>query len=135
MQNAIKQLTLDELIAIAGQEQAKHKERFGEELSPHSLLCALSAHILARNLPAHAERFLAREYDKIEQSFAMDILGANDLPGSLLLPEERQVQLYGGIEPMLFDKMPPGIFAHYERSLGRKPADNDPLNWDATEIG
>ena len=135
MQTAIKQLTLDELIAIAGQEQAKHKERFGEEISPFSLLCALSAHILARNLPAHAERFLAREYDKIESTFAMDILAVNDLPMSLWIPEERQVQLYGGVEPMLFEKMPTDIFAHYERLLGRKPADDDPLNWDATEIG
>lgn len=135
MHTAIKPLTLDELIAIASQEQAKHKERFGEKISPFSLLCALTAHVLAHNLPAHSERLLAREHDKIESSFAMDILAANDLPITLWLPEERQEQLYGGIEPMLFDKMPPDIFAHYERLLGRKPAEMDPLNWDATELG
>ncbi len=70
MQPAIKQLTLDELIAIASQEQTKHKERFGEEMSPFSLLCALSTHVLAHNLPAHAERFLAGDYDKIASTFA-----------------------------------------------------------------
>ncbi len=136
MTDAIKQLTLDELIAIASSEQDKHKERFSEEMTPFSMLCALSAHVLAHNLPAHAKGFLARDYSKIEQTFAMDILAANDLPCSLWIPEDRQKQLYGGVEPMLFEKLPTdGIFEHYDRMLGRKPADDDPLTWDATEVG
>ena len=41
------------------------------------------------------------------------------------LDEDRQVAAYGGIEPLLFGKLPDGIIEHYARLIG--VTENPPL--------
>jgi hypothetical protein len=50
------------------------------------------------------------------------------------MPEDRQEAIYGGVVPLLFGNLPKGLFDHYAKLLGPK-LDDDPLNWEAFEIG
>ena len=129
--------SLDDLIKMADEIKAKHLADYPDfpAMAPFDLLTAMSARILAAYIPEHSKTLLDRQHGNAEQSFAFDILGANNLPASLWISAERQTELYGGIEPMLFEKLPEGIFDHYRRLLGRNPGHDDPLTWECTEVG
>lgn len=101
--------SIDDLIKMSEDIQAKHAATQSREvsLSPFELLCAMSAQILAAYIPAASEALLNREFGQVEQTFAMEMLGLNQLPASLWIGEERQRELYGGMEPMLFQTLPP----------------------------
>jgi len=119
-------LNEDDLIGIA--EQLKRQR---PDIAPLELLTALSARVLAHHIPQKRDALLAGDCDKVAQTFAMEMLRLNDKPASMWLGEDRQEQSYGGIEALLFGKLPDGIFEHYARLLGRsdKPA-YDPLTED-----
>ncbi len=129
--------SLDDLIAMAEQIKAKHQAENADStgMVPFDLLCAMSAQILAAYIPEQKEALLERRYSHVEQTFACEMLSLNGLPSSLWISEERQRELYSGTEPLLFQKLPQGIFAHYAQLLGRRREDDDPMNWKASEFG
>ncbi len=132
-----EKFSLDDLIKMADEIRAKHAADHPQDvvLTPFNLLCAMSARVLAAYIPERSEALLSGQCSQVEQTFAMEMLGLNQLPASLWISEERQKELYGGMEPMLFQKLPRGLFLHYAKLLGRDPRDDDPMSWDATEVG
>jgi len=136
MMSAIAQsciLSEDELI----ERQTKLEGEF-PQATPIEILTKLSEQYLAALFPEYAQSLLAGDQHKITQGFAHDLLHANGMSNatSMWTPEERQRQIYGGSQALLFAKADDDLIAFYKGKLA--PADRnfnpDPLTWDAAEF-
>lgn len=129
---AINAMTNQELVALVENLQA---EQHGDmALTPLGLLEALSAHVLARNIPEKAAFFLSRERRDIETAFVKEVLLSHKFPASIWLEEDEQRRLFGGIETLLFDNLPDGIFERYALLANRVHTGEDSISGLDAEI-
>jgi len=120
MTDSSRILNESDLTEIAASIQEKQPD-----IVPYSLMCELSMRFLAHAIPEKRSQILAGDFSQVHQTFALEMLRLNDKPSTMWLDEDRQVAAYGGIEPLLFGKLPDGIIEHYARLIG--VTENPPL--------
>lgn len=90
--------------------------------TPYDKILRLAEAFLAERFPAHADKIKAGDCYGIVSPFVMDLLSHHKIPSLLhRMDEERQEQLIGGVEELLFEDVPDTLVAFYATKFGAPP--------------